>query len=194
MNDIYIYIHIRYTYIVYIYTVMGMRPVSPLENIFTGAIWVFGCCFFLPRRFTQMTLPLKVRASLKRSFNHNHPVSNWKERIHYEEPLKSWLNSPYLSPLRIVASYSDTRRFCGKNAVESNLETHFFGVQSTNLGLCQVEKYSLCPVYAVYEDTCQSDPERFGGNCWCGMLWMLLFMLAYRMRSDAESSPNCTVY
>jgi len=99
-----------------------------------------------------------------------------------------------VSPLRIVASYSDTRRFCGKNAVESNLETHFFGVQSTNLGLCQVEKYSLCPVYAMYEDTCQSDPERFGGNCWCGSLWMLLFMLAYRMRSDAESSPNCTVY
>lgn len=130
-------------------------PVSTLEDVFTGAIWVFGCCFFLPRRFTQMTLPLKVRAALKRIFNHNHPVSNWKERIHYGGPLKSWLNSPYLRfggkdcciaqqfwciclPFAISSISLENccklfryRAFC--NAVESNWK-HIFGGPSNEFG------------------------------------------------------------
>lgn len=197
IHEWYIYTYTVYIYSIYIYTVIGMRPVSPLENVFTGAIWVFGCCFFLPRRCTQMTVPLKVRAALKRIFDHNHPVSNWKERIHYGGPLKSWLNSPYLRfggkgcciaqqfwciclhfaissiSLENSCKLFRYRAFCGKMLLNLTWK-HRIGVQSTNLGLCQVEKYSLCPVYAMYEATCQF------GKVWRKLLvWKFVDVVVY---------------
>lgn len=189
-----------------------MRPVSTLENVFTGAIWVFGCCFFLPRRFTQMTLPLKVRVALKRMFNHNHPVSNWKERIHYGGPLKSWLNSPYLQfggkdcciaqqfwciclhfaissiSLENCCKLFRYTAFCGKMLLNLTWKHIFWGFKQRIWASVRWRSTAFALCMPCMRTPANSD--RFGGNCWCGSLWMLSFMLAYRMRSDAKSSPN----